>query len=255
VAARTNLVRCLVELGAFAEAITRSDEGVRLAEAIAHPTSFFFAYQGIGTLYLRKGDLHRAIPALERAWTEVQDANLLHFFPFSAGPLGAAYTLAGRLAEALPLLERVVQQGTTTQRQDGQSLWIAYLGEAYLLAGRLEEAVCRAQQALKLARTYKERGHEAWILRLFGEIETRHEPPEIEEAEARYRQALALAEALGMHPLQAHCHRGLGTLYTTTGQREQARTALSTAIEMYRDMEMTFWLPETEAALAQVDAR
>jgi hypothetical protein len=24
---------------------------------------------------------------------------------------------------------------------------------------------------------------------------------------------------------------------------------------MYRGMEMTFWLPETEAALAQVDAR
>ena len=57
-----------------------------------------------------------------------------------------------------------------------------------------------------------------------------------------------------MRPLQAHCHRGLGMLYATTGQQEQARAALSTAIEMYRDMAMTFWLPETEAALAQVDA-
>ena len=58
-----------------------------------------------------------------------------------------------------------------------------------------------------------------------------------------------------MRPLQAHCHRGLGTLYAMMGQREQARTALGTAIEMYRDMEMTFWLPETEAALVQVEAR
>ena len=56
----------------------------------------------------------------------------------------------------------------------------------------------------------------------------------VEQAEAHYRQALALAEELGMRPLQAHCHRGLGTLYATTGQREQARTALSTAIEMYQ---------------------
>ena len=39
------------------------------------------------------------------------------------------------------------------------------------------------------------------------------------------------------------------------GQQEQARAALSTAIEMYRGMEMTFWLPETEAALAQVEGR
>ena len=58
-----------------------------------------------------------------------------------------------------------------------------------------------------------------------------------------------------MRPLQAHCHRGLGRLYLQAGQSEQARTALSTAMEMYRDMEMTFWLPETEATLAEVEKR
>ena len=62
-------------------------------------------------------------------------------------------------------------------------------------------------------------------------------------------QAL-LAEASG--PLQAHCHRSLGTLYATRGQQEQARAELSTAMEMYRTMEMTFWLPQGEAVLAQV---
>jgi hypothetical protein len=58
-----------------------------------------------------------------------------------------------------------------------------------------------------------------------------------------------------MRPLQAHCHLGLGTLYATTGQREQARAELSMAVEMYRGMEMTFWLPEAEAALAQAEGR
>ena len=80
-------------------------------------------------------------------------------------------------------------------------------------------------------------------------------PRRATQAEAHYQQALVLAEELGMRPLLAHCHCGLGTLYATIGQREQARAALSTAIEMYRAMEMTFWLPETEAALAQVEAR
>ena len=55
-----------------------------------------------------------------------------------------------------------------------------------------------------------------------------------------------------MRPLVAHCHRGLGTLYTQVGRPEQARTALSAAIALYRAMEMTFWLPQAEAALAQV---
>ena len=58
-----------------------------------------------------------------------------------------------------------------------------------------------------------------------------------------------------MRPLQAHCHRGLGTLYATADQREQARTELSAAVAMYQAMDMTFWLPQTEAALAQVEAR
>ena len=55
-----------------------------------------------------------------------------------------------------------------------------------------------------------------------------------------------------MRPLQAHCQRGLGTLYASQGQWQQARAALAAAIDLYRDMEMTFWLPQTEAALEQV---
>ena len=65
-------------------------------------------------------------------------------------------------------------------------------------------------------------------------------------------QAIALAEELGMCPLQAHCYHGLGTLYAATGLREPPRAALATAIALYRDMDMTFWLPQPEAVLVQV---
>ena len=58
-----------------------------------------------------------------------------------------------------------------------------------------------------------------------------------------------------MRLLQAHCHRGLGPLYAMTDQVEQACAELSTANDLYQAMEMTFWLPETEATLAQVEGR
>jgi hypothetical protein len=80
----------------------------------------------------------------------------------------------------------------------------------------------------------------------------RGDPPDTAPAAAHYHQALALAEALGMRPLQAHCHLGLGTLYATTGRREQARATLAAAIALYCAMDMTFWLPQAEATLAQV---
>jgi Flp pilus assembly protein TadD len=96
------------------------------------------------------------------------------------------------------------------------------------------------------------RGNEARTLWLLGEIAMRRDPPDVTPAEAHYQQALALAEELGMRPLQAHCHRGLGTLYARIGQRAHARTELATAIDLYRTMDMMFWLPQTEAALARV---
>jgi hypothetical protein len=55
-----------------------------------------------------------------------------------------------------------------------------------------------------------------------------------------------------MHSLLAHCHFGLGILYNRVGRPEQARAELSTAIELYRAMEMTFWLARAEAAPAQM---
>jgi tetratricopeptide (TPR) repeat protein len=121
-----------------------------------------------------------------------------------------------------------------------------------MLAGRMEEAHALAEQALAHARTYQERSHQAYALRLLGEIAARRELLEAAPAEDHYRQALILAEELSMRPLVAHCHRSLGTVYAETGQWEQARTELAVATDMYRAMDMTFWLPQTEAALAQV---
>jgi hypothetical protein len=115
-----------------------------------------------------------------------------------------------------------------------------------------EEARCLALQALDCVRTRKERGNEAWTLRFLGEIATQAKPLDAAQAATYYRQALTLAEELGMRPLQAHCHHGLGMLYAKIGQQEQVCTELCAAIDLYRIMRMTFWLPQAEASLAQV---
>lgn len=111
--------------------------------------------------------------------------------------------------------------------------YISWLSESHLLTGRIDDALEHALHALELARDRKERGHQAYALRMLGEIYRYRDLPEVEQAEAYYQQALTLATELGMSPLQAHCHRGLGLLYAETGQQAQARAALSTAMEMY----------------------
>ena len=255
VISRAYLAWCHAKVGTFAEGRTLGDEGLQIAEAVDHPASVMIGCWGSGLLVLHQGDLPRALPLLERAVGICREIDLPLYFPRIAVPLGAAYTLGGRLADAVSLLTQALEQTMATAMVVYQARCRLTLGEAQLRAGCLEEAHAHAERALAQAREYHEQDNQAYALRLLGDIAARRESPEIAQAAAHYQQALALAEELGMRPLQAHCHRGLGTLYAATGQREQAPMALSTAIAMYQSMDMTFWLPQTEAALVQVAAR
>jgi tetratricopeptide (TPR) repeat protein len=245
------LAACYGELGMFAEGRGLGEEGLQIAETVADPSSLLWASYGIGLLALCQGDLSRALPLLERAMSICQEADLPLFFPRMAAALGAAYTLSGRIADAAALLTQAMEQTMSTDMAGFQVLCRLPLGEAYMLAGRLEEAYALVERTLPLACAHQERSNEAYALRLLGEIAARHQPPEHHQAEAFYHRALALAEELGMRPLMAHCRLGLGKLYATIGRRAEAGAELSVALDLYRDMEMTFWLPQAEAALVR----
>ena len=115
-------------------------------------------------------------PCSNGPWASVRTRTSRSISPWMAAALGAAYTLAGRVADAVPLLTQAMEQTTATERVDLQALCRLSLGEAQLLAGRLEEAHALAERALALAREHQERGHQAYALRLLGEIAARREP-------------------------------------------------------------------------------
>ena len=103
-----------------------------------------------------------------------------------------------------------------------------------------------------MARDYQERGNEADALWLSGEIAWCSDPPDLDAAEAGYRGALSIANALEMRPLVAHCHLGIGKLYRRTDKREQAQEHLATATAMYREMDMTYWLEKAEVEMREL---
>ncbi len=244
VLSRVYLSWSLAELGAFAEGFTRGEEGVRVAEAADQPFSLIWAYVGIGHLYVCKGEVHRSIPFLEGGLRICHEWHIPTLFPTVASTLGMAYALSGRVPEGVVLLEQA------TSQRGRHAVRLVRLSEGYLLAGRTEDALEYAQRALDFSRDHKLRGYEAYALRLVGGATARRDPPE--RAEGHYRDALALAEDLGMRPLVAHCHLGLGKLHRRTGKGAQAQEHLTTATTMYREMDMRFWLEQGEAEMKEL---
>ena len=236
------LVKSLIELGEFSDAMVWAREAGRIATSADHPFSVIASLVALGELHVRQGSVTQAIPAFEHALEIGRAKDFRGWFAFCSASLGYAYAMVNRAADAIPLLEQA-SSGEEVERPRR----MAWLAEAHLVAGGSEEATRLAGQAVELARSQKEQGTTAWTLRLFGEIATRGDAAAFGPAAASsYQEALALASDLGMRPLVAHCHLGLGKLYRRTGDGAKAEDHLTTARAMYREMDMGFWLEKAE---------
>jgi class 3 adenylate cyclase/tetratricopeptide (TPR) repeat protein len=245
------LAWALAERGAFREGMTCGQDAARITEALDHPYTRVFISWSLGLLYCGKGDFDHAVHLLERGVALSRELNLgtPTWVWVTAGLLGYAYALSGRGAEGLSLLEEASEAVELRAAGTWHSLILVHQAEAYALAGRFEEARECADRALTLTRERSQRGWQARMLRLLGEIGSHAGGVAVETVGGPYRQAMTVAEELEMRPLIAHCHLGLGKLYRRTGQREQAHEHLTTATTMYREMDMRFWLEQAEAEL------
>jgi DNA-binding NtrC family response regulator/tetratricopeptide (TPR) repeat protein len=252
VVSRAFLARALAERGLFVEGGASGHEAIRIAETLEHPVSLIFACLWVAYVDSLKGELSQAAPRLERAIALCREWNVVLYSPFAMAFLGHVYAWSGHIAEGVSRLEEALAGYESAGIRYLHSISVVQLGEAYLLADQVEDARACADRAVRLARERGERGHEAWALRLLGEVASHPDRPDMATAEGHYRAAMALADALGMRPLATHCHLGLGKLYRRTGDRAKGSEHLATAAIMYREMGMTFWLEKTEAALVSL---
>src|SRR5262245_50663785 len=252
VMARWLLASSLAERGEFSEGLISGQEGLRIAEEVRHPYSLILMCWGLASPYTLKGELGHANMHLERALALCRDWTVPVLSPVTTGFLGYAYVLSGRVADGLSLLE----QGKKDADSSGLALYHSrlslWLGEALLRADRPEDARAHAERALVLTRERGERGLEACALWLLAEVASCGPAPGEGGGESRYREALVLAEELGMRPLAAHCHAGLAKLYRRIGQLDLARQHLATATTMYRDMDMRFALGQADVDMSGV---
>jgi transcriptional regulator with AAA-type ATPase domain/tetratricopeptide (TPR) repeat protein len=237
---RGYLAISLAELGEFAGAMAAGESALTLAQAIDDPIALLATLRGLGYVHLRRGDAGRAISVLQRAMDVIETKRIPLFFTGTAGFLGAALTLAGRVEEAFPLLAEALARG-----EGSRARTLVFLGEAQLAGGRVEDAGRAGREALDFARARGLRGFEAYALRLLGDVAARSGPWGEGEAAALFEGVIALGGRLGMRPLVAHAHLGLGRL----GMRTRIEN-LEKAARLFGEMDTPFWRDVTERELA-----
>ena len=191
----------LSALGAFAQGRQNGEEALRLATMAGRGSAPVSAHGCLGLLYLAQGDLAHAIRVFDQGLALCRASGDRDWLRSIVAGLGYASALEGRLTEGRALLEEGISESIRTGGLHGQAHRVAWLSEVCRLEGHGEEAWQHAHQALDLARQQKDRGDEALALHQLGVVYAHADSPDIEQAEAHYQQALALAEELGMRPL------------------------------------------------------
>jgi predicted ATPase/class 3 adenylate cyclase len=237
----------LAELGEFDEAIPSADDAVAIAESVNQPYSMAAAYLTNGQIYLLRGALEDAVQWLERAVGICRTWNLRVILPTTTGLLGLSYALNGQLDEALPMTEESESLSSAIRIFD-TPMAITAASVVFLRCGRVDEAAQEAARIMELTSQRKLRGSHARALYTTATVSTIPDPTDEERAERHFVEALALAEELGMRPLVAQCHQGLGSLFRRAHKAEEADAHLGKAAELFHIMNMPYWLAQTEGA-------
>jgi len=238
-------------MGEMERAAEHLHQGERVANAVNHLYSKVPLAIVRGQLLLQVGPRSDAVKLLEPVVALCRDNNFAGQTMRVLTALGHGYVLEGRPRDAVPLLQEAIALQEAAGAFVDRALWVRTLGEAYRRAGQLDEAESTARSALDFAVRQRERGQEAWVHALLGDIALDRDDPEGARRELAHAQGMATE--LGMRLLVACCDLRLGAVARRSGAADEARERLSAALSMFRDIGARAWLEQAESELRRGD--
>ena len=251
VTSRCWLAWSLAWLGRFDEALKIAADSPYNALDTNEAWTVLSARWGTTIPSIIRGDFHRVIQPLHETLAFCEATGISVWRPGFLAGLGRACAGTGMIERGLQLLREAVDTARVSNRVV-DAMALCWLADAELLAGNVDVALGVATRGIDVARQRDERGNLAELLVVLTSIYER--AGDSDAAFATLAEAAATVSELAIRPLVAHCHFAYARLYGTRARAAEASEQRASAIALYREMGMTYWLEKAEREMRLLSA-
>ena len=249
----------LWHLGYPAQALTKSQEALDLAQKLSHPMSQAVALDYAAILHQFHREEHVAREQAERAIAICTEQGFAYYLAWATIIQGWTLSGQGQIEEGITQM----RQGLAALRATGAELrrpyYLELLAEAYGRAGQAEEGLHLLDEALQLVHKTGEGWREAELYRLKGELfllkgegrrGSRTAPAE--DAETCFHQALTSARRQQAKSLELRAAMSLSRHWQQQGKRTEALNLLAPIYSWFTEGFDTADLQEAQVLLDEV---
>jgi predicted ATPase len=235
-------------LGYPEQALQRGREALALARDLGHPTSLAHTQLSVAILHQFRRDVSETLELAEALQRLAADQGLLFYLSGGSVLRGWALVERGRSGEGMAQIRQGFDTGGAT-RAHWRAYSLALLAEACGQGGDLAEGLAVLAEALTVVEQTGIRIYEPEMHRLKGEFLLALDPGKVADAEACFRQAVAIARRHQARSLELRATTSLAGLWQRQGRGNEAQAALAAVYGTYTE---GFTTPDLVDAAAQL---
>jgi len=237
-------------LGYPDQGLTRSHEGVTLAQQSAHPFSLGLVLSFTAYVHQFRREEHFTQEHAEAAISLSKEQGFPQWM--AVGSILHGWALAqqaGQAQEGIEQINQSLRAYRTAGAEIARSYFLALLAEAHGTVRQPEAGLTVLAEALTLAETTGERHYEAEIYRLKGELLLQQSSDNSTEAEAYFHHAIRIAQNQQAKSWELRTSTSLARLWQSQGKRQDAYDLLASVYNWFTEGFDTLDLQDAKALL------
>jgi predicted ATPase len=250
VASLINRAFALWSLGYPKAALEDADNAVKKAREIDQAATLMYALSNATWSQISCGNYETAMALVQQLLPLAQEKRAAYWTAFALINQGCLWALAGDLSNGVTALS----SGIAAWRSTGANIWtpffVSQLAHAHAELGNFQQAARCIKEAIRAVEITKEKWCEADIFRVAGEIALMSHERDVDNAEAHFERALAVARQQKAKSWELRASISLARLRLQRCEVSEARQLLAPVYGWFTEGFDTRDLKEAKTLLA-----